>query len=55
MTDIQALSLHNEDEIKIIETGEIATVLDAYRDDNGFIRIETDHHGFTVFTPDEIA
>lgn len=55
MTTQQALSLHNGDEVKVISTGDITTVLTAYRDDDGIVCIETDYNGYTVFYPDEIS
>ena len=54
MTEQQALKLHNGDEIHVIATDGIATVLTAYRDDDGAVYIETDYNGYTVFQPDEI-
>ena len=54
MIEQDALNLHNGDEIHVIATVDIATVLTAYRDDDGSVCIETDYNGYTVFQPDEI-
>lgn len=55
MTNTEALKLHNEDEVTIVATGEVTTVLDAYQEDDGTVSIETTYKGFTVFQPDEIS
>lgn len=54
MTNNEALKLHNEDEVYVTSTGETTTVLDAYRNDDGTVLIETTYRGFTVFQPNEI-
>lgn len=53
MNKIEALKLHNGDEVQIKKTGEITTVLQAYKEGNSVI-IETTYNGFTKFYADEI-
>lgn len=53
MKKIDALKLHNEDEVIVKKTGEVTTVLQAYEKDNSVI-IETTYNGFTKFYADEI-
>lgn len=51
---VEATGLHNEDEVMIIETGEIVTVLQAYPDESGkFIIVECDDGN--TYCHDEIA
>lgn len=53
MTKAKARKLHNEDEVRVKETGEVTTVLAAYEKD-GHVIVETTYHGFTSFYEDEI-
>lgn len=55
MTNTEALKLHNEDEVTVIATGEVTTVLNTYQEDDGTVSIETTYRDFTVFQPDEIS
>ena len=54
MTNQQALSLHNEDEITIKSNHAVTTVIQSYLDKNNQVVIETIYNGFTTFQPDEI-
>lgn len=54
MRYVEATGLHNEDEVMIMETGEIVTVLQAYPDESGkFIIVECDDGN--TYCHDEIA
>lgn len=54
MTNQQALSLHNEDEVTIKSNHAVTTVIQSYLDENNQVIIETTYDGFTAFQPDEI-
>lgn len=54
MTNQQALSLHNEDEITIKSNQAVTTVIQSYLNENNQVIIETTYNGFTSFYPDEI-
>lgn len=54
MTNQQALSLHNEDEITIKSNHAVTTVIQSYLNENNQVVIETTYNGFTIFQPDEI-
>lgn len=54
MTNQQALSLHNQDEITIKSNQAVTTVIQSYLDENNQVVIETTYDGFTMFHPDEI-
>lgn len=54
MTNQQALSLHNENEITIKSNQAVTTVIQSYLNESNQVVIETTYDGFTIFQSDEI-
>lgn len=54
MTNQQALTLHNEDEVTVKNNQTVTTVIDSYLNKDNQVIIETTYNGFTKFHPDEI-